>query len=117
MKRLRHLLLWTTFFLALLVIADQVLIHVPLTTPGISQFQTFYRDFRSRLLGLITGEPPATIDQVIERAAAPPAKAPAAERIPPQRYIYVDARGELQFADSLAEVPKAYRSQAQPLKE
>jgi len=117
MKRVRRFLLWTIFFLALLVVTDQLLLKLSLTTPGASQFQTFYRDFRSRLIGLLEGPPATTIDQVIDQAAPPPGKTPAAATPPAARYIYVDGQGQLQFAESLSEVPKAYRPSAQPLKD
>lgn len=32
-----------------------------------------------------------------------------------QRYIYIDASGRLQFADSLQEVPERFRSEARPM--
>lgn len=117
MKRLKRFLLWTILFLALLVAADQLLVTVPLHAPGLNEIQQFYLDFRSRLFGLVEGQTPSSIDQVIERAAEPAPAAPAVGKPKPQRYLYVDDQGELQFADSLAEVPAAYRSKAQPLKE
>jgi hypothetical protein len=44
--------------------------------------------------------------------AKPPAAPPTADR-----YIYVDADGELQFADSLEDIPPALRKDAQPMKD
>jgi len=117
MKRLKHFLLWTLLFVALLVVADQLLMQTTLSAPGVGQFQRFYRDFRGRLFALIDGPAPASIDQVIETAAPPARQAPGARPVTPQRYLYVDGQGELQFADSLQEVPPAFRQKAQPLQE
>ncbi|MBW2688408.1 MAG: hypothetical protein JRC99_00575, partial [Deltaproteobacteria bacterium] len=44
-----------------------------------------------------------------------PADKPQTKKL--QRYIYSDSKGELQFADSLDEVPEEYRKLAQPMGE
>lgn len=115
MKSLRRFLFWTCLFLVLLAGIDQLLVRVPTTTPGISHFQRFYRDFRTRLFGLVETRRPATIDRVIEQSAPTQDHPVGSGR--QQRYIYVDGQGQLQFADSLEEIPKNLRGQAQPLKE
>ena len=67
---------------------------------------------------------------VVKKPAAPNPKAPKSiEAViaqqkqksdkPPeevsQRYVYSDAEGQLQFAESLDDVPKRFRAQAQPM--
>ncbi len=77
-----------------------------------------------------TGTPPASVEKVIERRQAsplapPPAKTAAsakptsAQQLPASspRYVYADDRGELHFADTLAEIPAQFRDKARRLGE
>ncbi|RME35456.1 MAG: hypothetical protein D6794_09550 [Deltaproteobacteria bacterium] len=116
MKKLRRFLLWSLVFLVLLAACDQVLVRLPAGDGALAVVQQFYVDFRRRLFGLVTGEAPRSIEQVIEKAAQPsgPAKGAAASSAGP-RYLYVDGDGNLQFAESLQEIPAAFRSSAQKL--
>jgi hypothetical protein len=133
-------LLWSVCFLLLLLALDQMALRLKPTTPLLQELQSSYREFRSRLLGR-PAEPPLTIEAVIDRdttrllrkapAAPPPqpapnkhsASVPSKVTKPPaappaaDRYIYVDADGELQFADSLEDIPPALRKDAQPMKD
>ncbi len=116
-KTLKLLILILASGIALVAI-DQLLLRVPLPLPGVTAAQTFYVDFRSRLLELIGFKTtmPATkqsIEQVIEANTPAPAVKPPANR----RYLYVDDAGALQFADSLSQVPARFRQTAQPLAE
>jgi hypothetical protein len=116
MKRLAGFLLWTTVFLALLLAADQFLLRVPLKAPAYATARNFYLDFRSRLrhAGAVgKTAPPATAASQRKKGNTPVAAA-SAEQSP--RYLWVDAGGELQFADSLSEIPAAFRKDAKPLK-
>jgi len=118
MLKLLKLFAWLVFAVALLVGFDQLLVRVPLGIPGVSQAQTFYVDFRGRLLGLVGFDevaeaPEKSIEQVIEKTR----NAPAATSKVSQRYLYVDESGALQFVDSLQQVPTKYRNSAQPLAE
>lgn len=109
MKFIRFIL-WLVLTLILVVVGDQLLIKRHFTTPVLTQTQTFYRDFRSRLLTLgRTDGFEDRIGQTIEAEMKIPADAAAS------RYLYVDAAGVLHFADSLDEVPPAYRQGAQRL--
>jgi len=126
MHRIIRILLWCLFTLALAVACDQWLVQSHSDQPVLRAVQTFYRDFRTRLLG--SGKAP-TIESVIEQqqqppapgpaVASPPAASPAPAPAPPAkgsgRYLYVDAEGQLQFADSLDEVPARFRHEAKPL--
>jgi hypothetical protein len=134
MNRLIKMIFWTFLFLIMMLAIDQFLVQVPPVNPAHAAIRNFYRDFRSRMIDLVFGEEktePASIEAVIDeqgktRKAALPASAKDTEQSKPaakpqaqahRRYIYSDARGELQFADSLEEVPKAFRGQAQPMGE
>ena len=75
------------------------------------------------------GAPPASIEGLIEQrhprpaSPLPPPVAPAKLKYPPQakepapRYIYADDRGELHFAETLAEIPEQFRERAKVLGE
>lgn len=135
MLRLIKPLFWTFLFLGMLLAIDQLLVQIPPVHPAHAAVSNFYRDFRSRLIDLTFGEKQATpesIEAVIEtqqksqpglskngkpaeQKPAWPASQPGDK--PTQRYIYSDSRGELQFADSLGEVPVEFRAQAQPMAE
>ena len=104
---------------ALTVGFDQLMIRVPLEASGVKQTQRFYVDFRSRLIRIFpqqskTIEPVDAIEAVIEKKVKPTIKKAKKAQ---QRYLYVDGNGTLQFADSLKQVPKKYRQDAQPLAE
>jgi hypothetical protein len=132
MRRLIKPLFWGLVFTVLLIIVDQILIQVPPVHPAHASVVRFYSDFRTRLLGLPlkpTSAKPAkpsgpatpTAAQSIEaiigqqqiKATAP---APTAAQ-QAQRYIYANEKGELQFADTLKEIPLEYRGTAEPLGE
>jgi hypothetical protein len=133
MTRIASILFHTLLFLGLLLAIDQAFVHLPLELPVLRQSQSFYRDLRSRLLGLHpTDRTPAapSIEQLIgaesrpatpAKASTPPASPPARQSeptpraAPGPRYLYTDAAGQLQFADALEEIPPALRPQAQPL--
>lgn len=113
MKKALSFLIWTLVFLVLLVFIDQALTRVPAKAPLFSSLQDFYQDFRNRLLG----HAPAKATKPV-----PPAPRPAKTPPPPPvvstdhpQFIYVDREGQLQFADSLEEIPTEFRGQAQKL--
>lgn len=115
MKRIGVVILWSFLFLALLLAMDQVLLRESLPIPGYPAVRQFYLDFRSRLLA---GAEKTPVKMAAPRQVptAPPssrASATPAERTP--RYLYEDARGELQFADSLKEIPPPLRKSARRL--
>lgn len=110
MKKLRHFFFWFFICFAVIVGIDQLLCRMPAQHPTLKVTQQFYTDFRSRLLGI---NQPRTIDAVIERESQPGSSpvSPAGSA----RFLYKDATGQLQFADSLDDVPAPYRENAKPL--
>lgn len=118
MKKIRNFIVWTLIFVGLLLAFDLLMVRSSSFPPWLAGVQRFYVDFRGRVLNLTTGSPTVSIEQVIETTAKPGAKRGAGlKSVAGQRYLYADAEGSLHFADSLAEVPEAYRARAQPLQE
>ena len=131
MYRLIKPIFWTFLFLVMMLVIDQILVQVPPVHPAHAAVRNFYQDFRSRLTDLTFGEKKATpksIEAVIakqQKETAPkktgPTKEQQAENTAApqtqkaQRYIYSDGKGELNFADSLDDVPDEYRGLAQPM--
>jgi len=111
MKKLLRALFWGLVFVLLLGGIDQLLVQTPFEGPLLGSVRTFYLDFRQRLLGLTDSEDaPQSVEATIQQATSPPPQSS-------QRYVYADADGVLQFADSLDEVPAPFRKDAQPLEE
>lgn len=134
MHRLIKPIIWTALFLLMMLVIDQLLVQVPPVHPAHSAVSNFYRDFRSRLIDLAFNEQktaPESIEAVIEKqqkeqtvAAKKKSDKPGQKQTKPavqatpektQRYLYSDDEGELQFTDSLDEVPEKYRPTAQPM--
>ncbi|MEA3362914.1 MAG: hypothetical protein U9Q61_06550 [Thermodesulfobacteriota bacterium] len=118
MLKLLKYFLWVVVILSLVIGFDQLMVKLPLHTPGVKQTQQFYVDFRSRLIKLFPGQhesdPPVdAIEAVIEKKTAPAVRSTKKTG----RYLYVDSSGILQFADSFQQVPTQYRQDAQPLAE
>lgn len=119
MLKLFKYFMWLVVLVALTVGFDQLMVRVPLETPGVKQTQRFYVDFRSRLIHVFSQfdkkeDAVDTIEAVIEKKIKPVVQ--KTKKVA-QRYLYVDSHGTLQFADSLKEVPEKYRQDAQPLAE
>lgn len=144
MTRFFSVLLWTAVFCLLLLAIDQLLVRVPASMPAHVAAVDFYRDLRSRVIDLVSGTKPvpapatpakpvsppkakaapASVEAIIEqrRPAAPaaianPVARPPAAAEPAPRYVYADDRGELHFAETLAEIPEPYRDKARRLGE
>jgi hypothetical protein len=124
MKKLLAFSCWTLIFGLLLLGLDQFFLRIPASVSPHREAQTFYLDFRTRLLALTAGEksgaPASPVPGQKPSGAAPKtpaaAQAPApAMEAPALRYVYVDQGGDLHFADSLQEIPAPYRADARPL--
>lgn len=112
MLKLFRIFCWLLVALILLVCLDQALMRLPFDAPGLRQAQVFYQDFRGRLVKLI---PHSSGSDAIEEVIGQAEEQPPAPVTSGPRYLYVDEQGVLQFADSLAEVPKRFRQDARPL--
>lgn len=115
MLKMFRYIFWLVALLIAAVALDQVMTKVPLDTPGLRESQSFYVDFRSRLIDLfdLPGQQPVDgIQSVIDKTARPPDRPPESRD---QRYFYVDRDGALQFVDGWQDIPREYRDAAQPL--
>ncbi|WP_020678164.1 hypothetical protein [Geopsychrobacter electrodiphilus] len=119
MFKLTRWFLWGLFSLLLLTILDQVLLRVNLPVPGYTEVHEFYIDFRSRLIELVDKDPVARVISTNKSEKSEQVKKTISTNTKQktQRYLYVDAEGALQFADSLEQVPLQYRRDAQPMSE
>ncbi|SEA78339.1 hypothetical protein SAMN05660420_03179 [Desulfuromusa kysingii] len=116
MLKLLRYFLWLVVLVTLMLSFDQLMLKLPLNSPGLKQTQRFYVDFRTRLFGLLSSAPapaPTSIESVIRQTKTTPVKTEKKSN----RYVYVDANGTLQFADSFQQVPVEYRRDAQILAE
>jgi hypothetical protein len=116
MLKLFKYFLWVVVILSLSIGFDQLMLKLPLHTPGLKQTQQFYVDFRTRLISLFGPEAksqPDVIKAIIKKTSSPSTPVPKKAG----RYLYVDSNGILQFADSLQQVPSQYRQNAQPMAE
>jgi hypothetical protein len=122
MKRLFIWLLWAAVIIGTCVAADQLLLRYSLDAPAYRVVQTFYKDFRSRIILLAQKDelhlkgmkgdwsptlPPAMLEK-IEPLLQP--------EVEPGGYVYMDKAGGLHLTTRLDEVPKEYRATAKPLK-
>ncbi len=130
MTRFLSVLLWTAVFLLSVLAIDQLLVRVPATHPAHVAVATFYRDLRSRVFDLTkeakpaasakAKEPPRAADSI--EAVIGPRPEPGPTVKPPVReqtlrYVYADDKGEIHFAETLAEVPEEHRIKAKALRE
>ena len=121
MKRLFIWLVWTLVIVGVCVAGDQLLLHFSMDSPIYGTAQTFYKDFRGRLIQLVKKEdhrleavkenwppplPPALREKV--EPLLPPA-------VKPGGYVYTDKEGGLHLTTRLDEVPREYRATAKPL--
>ena len=121
-------------FAEIIRVVGTISTFIDIVNPAHAAISNFYRDFRNRMINLVFGEKkavPESIEDVIETRqkqnpaevsrGSTPAQARAVKtdssKSSPQRYIYSDSNGELQFADSLQDVPEKFRKQAQPIGE
>jgi hypothetical protein len=133
MIRLIKAFVWVFLFGILFLAIDQFFVQVAPTHPAHATARDFYLDFRKRFLATVveTGKEPtesieAVIDQqqkagrklspgLYDKPGTSETTMPSRSSSESQRYIYSDQNGELQFADSLDEVPEDLRWQAQPI--
>ena len=76
--------------------------------------QEFYLDFRQRLMGLVAEPSPGSVEEVITNRGVETSPSPES---PSPRYLYADKQGQLQFADSMEDIPPEFRKDAQRMDE
>ena len=121
MRRLFIWLLWAVVIIGVCVAGDRLLLHFSLNSPIYGAAQTFYKDFRGRVVQLLKKEdhrleavkeswPPALPTALQEKIKPllPPGEKPGG-------YVYSDKNGGLHLTTTLDEVPKEYRATAKPL--
>lgn len=122
MKRLFIWLLWAVVIVGTCVAADQLLMRYSLDVQAYRAAQTFYKDFRSRII-LMAKKDDLRLEKVKGdwSPTLPPAMLekiePLLQRdVEPGGYVYIDKAGGLHLTTRLDEVPKEYRATAKPLK-
>ena len=121
MKRLFIWLVWALMITSVCIAGDQLLLHFSMDSPIAGAAQTFYKDFRGRIIQLVKKE-----DHRMEavKEGWPPTLPPAVRgkvepllpgEAKPEGYVYTDKEGGLHLTTRLDEVPKEYRATAKPL--
>ncbi len=117
MKKVLGFLFWGAVFVLTLLGIDQFLLRTPLTTPGLQQVRVFYLDFRQRLLQLPQNAPGKEASPKPSRAYPVQPRQKEPQPSAPVTYVYADESGNLQFVESLAEIPQRFRSAAKALQQ
>ena len=114
MNKSSKAIFWVIVFFCLLLAVDQFLLRVEFKFSGMQVAQEFYLDFRQRLFGLVSTPGPTSVEQVITEKDD--VATPVQETATP-RYLYVDDNGQLQFANSMEDIPPEFRKDAQRMEE
>ena len=119
MNRTAKAIIWTIIFVALLLATDQFLLRVEFSQAQMQVARSFYLDFRQRLIALGGGADPGSVEAVIEtnQETALPGVVVRRNEADEPRYLYLDADGNIQFANSLEDIPRTLRDQAERLSE
>ena len=117
MNRTSKAIIWTIIFVALLLAADQFMLRVAFSQPQMQVARSFYLDFRQRLITLGGDGEPGSVEEVIESTEADTTPEVFTRRNESEslRYFYIDTDGNIQFADSLEEIPRELRNSAERL--
>jgi hypothetical protein len=122
MKKITFALVWLISFILLLLVCDQFLLRYPgADNPMLSDFQSFYKDLRKRVLALDYHSQPHSVQQVITEHSSNKSvpeildDAAVSDEADIGRYIYVDEQNTLNFADSLHQIPVQLRASAKKL--
>lgn len=121
MKHLFIWLLWALVIAGVCVVGDQFLQRSSLNSPIYDAAQTFYQDFRGRIISFVKKND-LQREGVTERWSPPTLPALGKKvnpRIQPEQqpsgYVYSDKDGGLHLTSRLDEIPKEYRTAAKPL--
>lgn len=111
MNRTSKAIVWSIVFVALLLATDQFMLRVEFSQSQMQVARSFYLDFRQRLIALGGSSDHDSVGAVIELTQ--PDTMPDVVRRRNEgdspRYLYLDAEGTIQFADSIEEIPTALR--------
>ena len=114
MSKSSKAIFWVIIFFCLLLTVDQFLLRVEFKSGGMQVAQEFYLDFRQRLIGIGSGSQPISVEEVIGEKE--PTAVIKVEGDNP-RYLYADENGQLQFADSMEDIPPEFRKGAERMDE
>jgi len=115
MNKSSKAIFWVIVFFCILITFDQFLLRVEFKTGAMQVAQEFYLDFRHRLINLGGEPPPKSVEEVI--AGGQGSVAPPSREVKTPRYLYADEHGQLQFADSMEDIPPQFRKDAQRMDE
>jgi hypothetical protein len=117
MNRTSKAIIWTILFIVLLLAADQFMLRVEFSQPQMQVARSFYLDFRERLIALGGEGEPESVEAVIESTEADTIPEAFTRRNEGEalRYFYIDTDGNIQFADSIEEIPRELRNSAERL--
>ena len=115
MNKSSKAIFWVIVFFCILIGFDQFLLRVEFKTGGMQVAQEFYLDFRQRLISLGGTSGPKSVEEAITDKDST-VVTPAQEEKSP-RYLYADQNGQLQFADSMEDIPPQFRKDAQRMDE
>lgn len=117
MNRTSKAIIWSIIFFALLLAADQFMLRVEFSRPQMQVAKSFYLDFRQRLIALGGDEIPESVEAVIDSSddASTPGIVLKRNEGDAPRYLYLDTDGNIQFADSLDDIPRELRGEAERL--
>jgi hypothetical protein len=121
MKRLFIWLLWLLLIAGACVAGDQLLLRFSMNSPIYGAAQTFYQDFRGRIIQLANKKDHRL--ETVKEHWPPPLPPAVMEKIEPllQRetepggYVYTDKAGGLHLTKLLDDIPEEYRAAAKPL--
>lgn len=120
MKHLFIWLVWALVFVGVCIASDQLLLHFSMDSPVYNAAQTFYKDFRGRIIQLVKKEDHRL--EAVKGSWSPPLPPAVQKKIEPllpaaetSGYVYTDKAGGLHLATRLDEVPREYRATAKPL--
>ena len=113
MNRTAKAIIWTILFVVLLLATDQFLLRVNFSQPQMQVARSFYLDFRQRLITLGGGQ--ESVETVIESSQSETIPGLVLRRNEGEtpRYLYLDQDGNIQFADSIEDIPRELRDQAE----
>ena len=113
MNKSSKAIFWVIVFFCMLLAVDQFMLRVESKSGGLQAAQEFYLDFRQRLIGLGASGPESVEEVLVEKEPTAVVKVEGDN----PRYLYADENGQLQFADSMEDIPPEFRKGAERMDE